>query len=235
MLSSSPPAPVLEKELALKTPFTLLAVGSSGAGKTTFIERLIENANHVMDRPLSENEIFYFYNSPSFDGFGNLSNVRYVQGLPTKEWVETNLGFHGDRSRRREKVPLIVIDDFGSSLNMDTADLFTVTSHHSDINVVCVVHSLFNTKNPAYKILNDNCKYLVLFKNPRNQGSVVSHLAKQMDPHQNKRFVSIFKEATERPFSYLFIDLHQTTPEKYRLRSNVLNEDGLPIIVFQRH
>lgn len=233
MLPPAIKATVLENELALKTPFTLLAVGSSGAGKTTFIERLIQNANHVMDRPLSENEIFYFYNSPSFEGFGNLENVKYVQGLPTKEWVETNLGFGG--GRRREKVPLIVIDDFGSSLTMDTADLFTVTSHHSDINVICVVHSLFNTKNPAYKVLNDNCKYLVLFKNPRNQGSVVSHLAKQMDPHQNKRFVSIFKEATERPFSYLFIDLHQTTPEKYRLRSNVLNEDGLPITVFERH
>lgn len=218
-------------DLLLKTPFTMLVVGGSGAGKTTFIERLISNASSCMDRPLSEREIYYFYNSPTFDTLGKLDNVNYIRGMPTKEWIETNLP--PPTNEKRKMVPLVVIDDFGNSVNMDTAGLFTVTSHHSDINIVCVVHTLFNSKNPAYKIMNDNCKYLVLFKNPRNQ-FVASILAKQMDPQQNKRFVSIFKEATDQPFSYLLMDLHQTTPEKYRLRSNILFENDAPMKIYER-
>lgn len=223
-------APTFESsdDMLLKTPFTMLAVGSSGAGKTTFIERLISQAHSAMDRPLSE--VYYFYNSPTFDNLGRLDNVTYIQGMPTKDWVETNLP---PPDERRKKVPLVVIDDFGNSMNMDTASLFTVTSHHSDINIICVVHTLFNSKNPAYKIMNDNCKYLVIFKQPRNL-FIASLLAKQMDPQKNRRFVAIFKEATERPFSYLLIDLHQTTPEKYRLRSNVLFENENPMVIYER-
>lgn len=209
----------------------MLVVGGSGAGKTTFIERLISNAAMCMDRPLSEQEIYYFYNSPTFDNLGKLDNVKYIRGMPTKEWIESNLPPPSDE--KREKVPLVVIDDFGNSVNMDTASLFTVTSHHSDINIICVVHALFNSKNPAYKIMNDNCKYLLLFKNPRNQ-LAASILAKQFDPGQNPRFVAIFKEATDKPFSYLLIDLHQTTSEKYRLRSNILFENDAPMKIYER-
>ena len=212
----------------LKTPFTMLVVGSSGAGKSTFVENLIEKG--LFDRPLSQGEVYYFYNTDAFGGLGKLPGVKYIRGLPGKEWVETHLTRL--QPGKRVKVPLIVIDDFGGSITMDTASLFTIASHHIDVNIICILHTLYS-KNPAYKLMNDNSKYLVLFKNPRDL-QVVTNLAKQMDPQRNRRFVSIFKEATERPHSYLLLDLHQSTPEKYRFRSNVLFENDEPMAIYHR-
>jgi len=222
--------PISSSDVKLKTPFTMLVVGSSGAGKSTFVENLIQTPD-CMDRPLGE--IFYFYNSDSFGGLGRLPGVKYIRGLPTKDWVESRLGFiEQGNVQKRKNVPLVIIDDFGGSIDLDTASLFTVTSHHDDINFVVILHTLYS-RNPAYKLMNDNCKYLVLFKNPRDL-QTVSNLARQMDPQRNGRFVAIFKEATERPFSYLLIDLHQTTAEKLRFRGNVLFENDEPMSIFVR-
>lgn len=226
----SPPIIPLS-DVEFQTPFTMLVVGSSGAGKSTFVEKFIQRA--PMDRPLGE--IFYFYNTDAFAGLDKLPDVNYIRGLPTKDWVETRLGRLEEeetQQQRRTEVPLIIIDDFGASIDMDTASLFTIASHHVDVNVICILHTLYS-KNPAYKLMNDNCKYLVLFKNPRDL-QTVSNLARQMDPQRNRRFVAIFKEATQRPYSYLLIDLNQTTPEKYRFRSNVLFENDEPMAIYQR-
>ena len=69
-----------------------------------------------------------------------------------------------------------------------------------------------------------NAHYIVLFKNPRN-AMQVSTLARQMYPGQNKFLVEAFRNATEKPFGYLLLDLKPDTDEKYRIRTNVFPEE----------
>ena len=66
-----------------------------------------------------------------------------------------------------------------------------------------------------------NSHFLVLFKTPRCQGSI-NTLAYQLFPGKSKGFLEIFRNATELPFSYLFIDCKSDTPNFIRLRSCLL-------------
>ena len=65
-----------------------------------------------------------------------------------------------------------------------------------------------------------NSHYLVLFKNPRNVGQF-SILARQMYPSGFKFAEEAYRDATERPFGYLFVDLKPPQDEWYRLRTNI--------------
>ena len=63
----------------------------------------------------------------------------------------------------------------------------------------------------------------MLFKNPRDK-SQVEFLARQVRPRNSKAVIEVFEAATERPHSYLFLDLTQECAEDYRFRSNLFQK-----------
>jgi len=65
-----------------------------------------------------------------------------------------------------------------------------------------------------------NSHYMVLFKNPRDAGQF-SILARQMYPSGSKSAEEAYRDAAERPFGYLFVDLKPQQDEQYRLRTNI--------------
>jgi len=65
-----------------------------------------------------------------------------------------------------------------------------------------------------------NSHYMIRFKNPRDAGQF-SILARQMYPGGFKFAEEAYRDATERPFGYLFVDLKPQQDERYRLRTNV--------------
>ena len=69
--------------------------------------------------------------------------------------------------------------------------------------------------------MNLNSQYLILFKNPRDAGQI-SYLARQMFPGKSKFLVDSFKDATSRPYGYLFLDLKADTDDNLRVRANIL-------------
>ena len=73
-----------------------------------------------------------------------------------------------------------------------------------------------------------NSQYLVIFKNPRDLQQV-SHLGRQMYPHNSAYFMDKFRKATSVPYGCLVVDLKQDTPDTERLISgNVFST--LPMI-----
>ena len=67
-----------------------------------------------------------------------------------------------------------------------------------------------------------NAHYIIAFKNPRDALSV-RILAQQAFPHKVPFVMESFQDATTRPYGYLLFDLHPSTPEEYRLRTNILD------------
>ena len=65
-----------------------------------------------------------------------------------------------------------------------------------------------------------NAHYMVLFKNPRDAVQVAT-LARQMYPGRSKFLAEAFKDATDKAYGYLLIDLKPDTEEKYRIRTNI--------------
>jgi len=104
-----------------------------------------------------------------------------------------------------------------SETNDDLANLFTEGPHHRNVSVVFLTQNLFY-KNKHMRTISLNAHYLVLFKNPRDAGQF-SILARQ--PSGFKFVEEAYRDATERPFGYLFVDFKPHQDERYRLRTNV--------------
>ena len=187
--------------MALAHPFTSVCVGSTGAGKTQFVVRLIENIDRMISPAIDE--IIWGYNQWQ-DSYNKLPKVQFYQGIPKLE--------------KSTKKRLLVIDD-----QMDCADvvssIFTRESHHKNVSVIYIVQNLFYAHKDM-RTVHLNCHYLILFKCPRDMSSI-SVLARQMFPGNARFLRNVFADATRLPHSYLLIDFKQSTPDHLRLRTNI--------------
>ena len=121
--------------------------------------------------------------------------IEYVQGmknflgiLPTIEADERNL---------------VVLDHQMSEAGKleETSNLFTKGSHHRNITVVYIVQNVFN-KGKVHRTISLNSQYMVLFKNPRDEGQMRS-LSQQVFPTKVKILMDSFREAAKKYHKYL--------------------------------
>ena len=199
--------------LKMQHPFTALISGPSGSGKTQFTLKLIRCGDKLVTPP--PQEIVWCYGVYQ-DVFAKMSNVRFIEGLPDINEF--------DGSKRL----LLVIDDLMHEANEKVAQIFTKGSHHKNISVLFLTQNIFHSSKHN-RTMNLNSHYIVLFKNPRDIGQVAI-LGRQMFP-KPKFFEEAFKDATSRPYGYLFIDLKPNTDEQLRVRTNIF-EDEAPQYVY---
>ena len=202
------------KMLSLKHPFTATVAGPTGCGKTQFTFRLIEHASQMIEPP--PHDVWYCYGEYQ-PLFARYPDVIFNEGLPDI----TN--FDG------KEPALLVIDDLMQETNDAVANIFTKISHHRNVSVLYLTQNLF-PKNKHARTISLNSHYLVLFKNPRDAGQFAV-LARQMYPSGSKFAVEAFKDATEKPYGYLFVDLKPDTDEQYRLRTNIFPREQTVVYV----
>lgn len=114
---------------------------------------------------------------------------------------------------------VLILDDMMSSASKNSRinELFTGGSHHRNLSAIVINQNLFYNKDPTQR---RNFHHLVLFKNPIDKQQVLT-LVQQMYPDNSKHLMRHFKEATEKHFGYLLIDLKQTLPESMHMRTDV--------------
>ena len=130
-------ADVLKSDYKLPFPVSIICSGSSGAGKTSFIENLIR-FNKLHRRP---KKIYYFYpkeleQAPVYwDSTFPDIDVEYVADLPNypRFWNEI------------EKNSLVVIDDLwtAASSNEHVSNAFKVYSKKQGFSIIIVTQVLF--------------------------------------------------------------------------------------------
>ena len=197
-----------------KHPFTSIVTGPTGCGKSTYVKDLLMNHQSLI-RPGIQRIIWLFKRwQPLYDKIQKevKPSVEFIQGLPdnieSDEFIQPNMR------------NLVVIDDLASACSKDSriSDLFTEGSHHRNLSVIVLNQNLYHNKNPTER---RNCQYLVLFKNPIDKQSIMT-LARQMYPTKTEHFIRKFEDATSQPYQYLLVDLKTDTPDKDRLKTNVL-------------
>jgi len=142
-------------DLRLRCPFTMLVVGATMSGKTSWVTELMSaEEDGMFDRELGQT--YYFYRVRQSGRSEALGGAQFqFEGLPTMQWMRETLGVpraaltHGEGEKR--KTPTVIIDDQGTDITMETANLFTVASHHFRCNIICIVHSLFGKKHRAVR------------------------------------------------------------------------------------
>ena len=78
--------------------------------------------------------------------------------------------------------------------------------------------NLFFGKDPTQR---KNCHYIVLFNNPVDRQPIAT-LGRQTYHSRRILLLQKFDEATKEYYSYLVVDLKQTTPDSLRLRIDAL-------------
>lgn len=207
--------------LQFQNPFTMLIAGPTKSGKTSFVETLVNEADDYYTH--SPNRFIYYYNQTQPEHVGLQHRVtEFIEGVPTMDDLEKYSNTYGPNCT-------IIIDDQAMHVNTQMAELFSVGSSRSTCNIIFITQNLFGQAKGTRDI-SLNCCYIVLFKNPRDVSSATSFF-RQYDPGYTKNLMKIYHDATEKPYSYLFIDLHQKTKDDTRLRANIFNEnDDCPVI-----
>ena len=198
-------------DCSIKLGSCMIVSGPAQSGKTTWILNFLRHKDYYID-PVPSGKIYWHYGEETKD-LPLLNKWGYVvtHGLPRDnfESVENN--------------SIVVIDDLMRQANMPRSivtDLFTMKSHHKNLLVIYVQQNLFD-ESRENRIRQSNAQYLVLFPNVRDTLQI-SILGRQMYPSNSHFFVQAYKDATRRAFGYLLIDFVPRTPDKIRLRSNVL-------------
>lgn len=201
----------------LKCKSAMIVVGPSQAGKTTFVENLIANRDVLFDTP--PRKIHWFTGS---EYTSENPDIEIYEGLP-------------ESFDSVEPYDMIVLDDLMMEAENSKAvsNLFTRQVHHKPCTVISITQNLYSggRENRTRSL---NSQYIVLFKSPRDI-SQVGVLGKQMYPGKKGFLTEVYKDAVNiRPHSYLFLDLHQKTPEVMRLRTCILPGEEPQMVYMER-
>ena len=200
-------------DLRLKKNFKLFLSGPSGCGKTTLMLDLIKNMNKIaLDPP----KIVVYYFKTWQSKFDILKNEYGVTFMEDNEAMIEQL-------KRLQSPTLVIFDDMMNSDNLrHIAQLFTVYGRHLDLSLAFLSQRLFNN-NEFFRQISQNSDYLAVFKNPRNSMDI-RILGGQMTP-KSDGLIRVYKKATVKPYSYLFINLTQEAIPQLMFVSNLFSSD----------
>ena len=202
-------------DLRLHCDRTLIVAGPSQSGKTSFVLKLLDHRNEIFR--CVTNRVLWCY---------GIYDAQLNALLQSKGFI-----LHSKIVDVNDIQPfdIVVLDDLihESKNSHNVTSMFTRAAHHKPCFIIFIMQNLFPPgKESRTRSLNTH--YYAILKNPRDK-SQIEFLARQILPRQPKALVDIFEEATERPHSYLFLDLTQECPKEYRFRSNLFEK---PMIIY---
>ena len=204
------------------SPSGILLVGPSMSGKSTLVTDIILQRRHLFTEV--PRHIIYVYACYQPDKYDKLqqalgSAINFREDIPSLSELQSMY--------RDEKIQrLLIIDDkFQAFKNGDQGrelvELAAVITHHCLFSVFYISQSLFHSS--IQREISLNCQYIILFHNARSTQQVRILGSQIFGPGKLNYFADAYRRAvSERKFGYLLIDLHQTTEEKYRLKTDIL-------------
>ena len=200
---------------------TMVVSGVSNSGKTRFVYRLLKEKEAMFPKNPPVNILYCFgIYQPFYDKIEIDTGAVMHPGLPSREDVEelTSNGQHN----------LIVMDDLMTQvMNSDFAkELFTMYSHHKSLSIIAIIHNMYE-QGKCSRSISLNTKYLCLFANPRDV-SQIECLGRQIG---YKNLSEAYRDATSKPYGYLFVDLSPHCPEQERLRTDIFPNETTALYI----
>lgn len=177
------------------------------SGKTTFTNNLIKNVDKLYSKTPQKIIISYSKNREQYIGG---DNIEFVNGLDFDLQNISNIP------------TLIIFDDQMNDVvnNPKIQNLLTKGVHHNNQSVIYITQNIYNQGRFARDV-RLNVHYMIIFKSPTFL-SQVQCLGRQIFPEHPRFLLSAYKQATEKPFSYLYLSLHPETNDELRVRSGIL-------------
>ena len=203
-------------------PSTFMIAGPTQCGKTSFVLKLLLNANALFT--IAPQRIFWLYKdkrAAPIDALASLTiPIHFIQGCDAefkKRYFTSNAELPAS---------IIVLDDLMCELaNSKTLEeLFVEGSHHCNASVIYLVQNIFQ-RSSKHRTASINAHYLILFKMPRDY-SQVRHLGQEMYLRDRRFFEEVYRDATEKAYGYLVVDCRTNTEEVYRLRTEIFPDEA---------
>lgn len=193
----------INKIMKLHTPFSMLVVGPSGSGKSVFVDKLIKNRRLLFSQ--HQQRVVWCY------GIWQ----KFYENLP----YEMHKGAPSEAILNSGNLVLVVDDMMDEAQDLMSA-VFTKVSHHNNISCIFLTQNLF-PKGKYSRNISLNANYLVLMKNVRDRAQI-SHLARQVYPHNSCFLVEAYQDATSEPYTYLMLDFKPETLDERRILTGIL-------------
>lgn len=218
---------ITEKDIKIPTPFRMSLIGASGSGKTSFILKLIEYEERMLDVPCSKILYFYTVSQPKVDALKNNRKVFLYEGYDHDLVLAQNSKAH----------TLVIIDDhMTENIYKDLAELFAIHSRHRNISVAFLTQSAYFKGADASKYNREiliNSSHTVLFRNMRDRHGIVN-IGRAAFPTKMKFYMSCVDDAMKDPYGYLFIAANAEVLNHLRLRTNIFFPEEVPIVYWEK-
>ncbi|CAL8133557.1 unnamed protein product [Orchesella dallaii] len=194
-------------------PFSLIIAGMSMSGKTYFTKQLIENREILIKPTPIEVIVCYSEDQQIYSDLKVNKHIKFIKGL--------DFDFSENQNPK-----LLIIDDqmTSSAQSKEVQELFIKGVHHKNVSLVFITQNLFNQGRYA-RDMRLNAHYLIVFKSPMFLSSV-GYLSRQFNPTHPKFVLESYKDATKKPYSYLFINLHPNCDDELRIRTGILPNES---------
>ena len=204
--------------IQLENFFKIFICGPSKSGKTHFLTQLLSNLNTISEKPPPKViYVFQFWQS-KLEEMRSLNLVDIF--LEGGDGLKTRLSKVVDNHES-----LIIFDDQMNNREslQYISNLFTVEARHTKLSLIFVTQKLFFNDDSVRQI-RENADYFVLFKNPKDVSSI-SYLSTRMT--KNSTLADIYYQATQKPHSYLFIDVRQQSIPQTQYLSNLFGTEHI--------
>lgn len=188
----------------------MIVSGQTGSGKTHFVMELLKSEKTFENIIVAFSMIQPCY----LDLKLKHEKVTLVEGFPDSEIQRIIEG-------GRNEPTVVVLDDLMLELENDKrlATLFT-KMRHKNISTIFLVQNLYH-HSKYMRTITRNSHYLVIFENPRD-ASMIGTLGRQIFPQNPKFLLDAFRQATVKPYGYIFLDLKPETDKRFRVKEGIL-------------
>ena len=207
----------------IKCPTIGCISGTSGAGKTSILLRMMKERDFIFDKPIHRVLFCYKIWQPIYDEFQKLfgQRINFVQGLPSQD--------HIDFLTETRDHSFLITDDMCKDVG--ASELITsvhqVQSHHRNMSYVNLSHNLF-TKSKYSRDQSLCVHFILVMRSPRDL-SQLSFLSKQIFPQYSRAIVEAYLQQmdnTDLSHPYLLINLSPGTDRKHMLLANIFEGGG---------
>jgi hypothetical protein len=225
------------KKFYLHTPSTITVVGSSGVGKTTFVEKLVTNWDRVApgSKPVGQFVLCYLHWQPAYDRIiqNLLKQFPECQVKAIYAWDENFIGDEKSWDLPEDQQSLLLLDDIFEHVGNSKAfqALYKNLSHHKSVTVIFVTQDL----NPQgvkaeYKTAMKNGHYIVVMKNTFH-GDLMVNLGRKLFPKVAGFLSWVYKTVTgKNDHGYFVIDNSVSCERRHSVKTGIFGELQYPIV-----
>jgi hypothetical protein len=200
-----------------RTPMRMIIGGSSGTGKTSIVQTLLNEQEHQFGFDFDVIKYCMSAPDPIYQKLAaDLQKLELCDGIPYDF-----IGSPGEYVVPGDNT-LLVMDDLITVASKSTAvnELFTVNARHYNISVILITQNVFYD-SPFLRNINLNSTHLITTENNRDPGQF-KMLARQLEPKHYKELEK-FRERVKKwkRFSHIVSDLHPLTPRHLRYFSGI--------------